>query len=431
MSAPVDRPATVRSASSRNRAPALGPRCMTRSADVGGSACTAATSSGVRPTGADCLDLDRLDRSEAHRRVGSVGRTPDLRVLAAHATSRARSSRRPPASSGSAHTLCGPSGSAQHVRRRRDAIALVGGADPDSIGLRRDRGRVHRVRHRAHRVDLDQVQPRRPSPSPPLLRTCAIAPPGICSAGAMMSGSPMTIHRYGALSSTPSSTTAPRRAGERAARRDALVVELDRLRPGVAQLLEHVEHRDRLDEPVGLRERDDHARPLGRQPTREDALRLGAAPQRVERRLAAVRARQQVVALPREVGRLAARARRRGSWSRRGCGPGRPAASRRGPSRRTAGPARRARSRGPRTGRRRGPAPGWPAAAAPGRAPPSRSAPWRRRRRSRSDAAASRTASRLGRRRPGRVRFGVGVVRPLGRGTSSDVASVGRPRRQR
>ena len=121
----------------------------------------------------------------------------------------------------------------------------------------------------------------------------------------MMSGSPMAIHRYGAVSSTPSSTTAPPVPGERAARRDALVVELDRLRPGVAHLLEHVEHRDRLDEPVGLREGDDHPGPLRRQPAREDPLRLGAAPQGVERRLAAVRAGQQVVPLAREVGRLA------------------------------------------------------------------------------------------------------------------------------
>ena len=154
--------------------------------------------------------------------------------------------------------------------------------------------------------------PRRPAtrssrstdPLPPLLRTCAIAPPGICSAGAMMSGSPMAIHRYGARQLDAVEHDRAARARERAARRDALVVELDRLRPGVAHLLEHVEHRERLDEPVGLREGDDHPGPLGRKPAREDPLRLGAAPQRVERRLATVRAGEQVVALPREVGRL-------------------------------------------------------------------------------------------------------------------------------
>ena len=120
------------------------------------------------------LDLDRLDRSEAHRRVGSVGGTPDLRVLAAHATSRARSSRRPPAFLGVRHTLCGPSGSAQHVPRSRPAaIAPRRPAQIGLIGLRRDRGRVHRVRHGAHRVDLDQVQRGPPSPC---RRCCAPAP---------------------------------------------------------------------------------------------------------------------------------------------------------------------------------------------------------------------------------------------------------------
>ena len=115
----------------------------------------------------------------------------------------------------------------------------------------------------------------------------------------------MAIHRYGARQLDAVEHHRAARARERAARRDPLVVELDRLRPGVAHLLEHVEHRDRLDRPVGLRERDDHPGPLGRQPTREDPLRLGTAPQGVQRGLAAVRAGEQVVPLSCEVGRLA------------------------------------------------------------------------------------------------------------------------------